>query len=225
MVFSEIKTPDDLIRTVRQVGFLPYFSGPVPGFCIDDMVPWEVWNANHGLGPWLWRDDIAHEGSCLYGKFFSGKIGYVSREWFPYFANYRRNGYDFDALYDEGLAKFDDKKIYDLIAEHGPVTTPELRRLAGAPKGKSSRFESSMTRLQMMTYVIPSDFLFPRDENGEKKFSYGTTVYDLPERVLGEDLVKSQYAADPAESLAKIKDHLMKIIPEAGEEAILSFLR
>ncbi len=225
MEYPVITTPEELIRAVRKAGFLPFFSGPVSGFCIDDMVPREVWDADHGLGPWLWRDDIAREGSCLYGKFFSGKIGYVARDWFPHFANYRRNGYDFDALYDEGLAKTDDRKIYDLIAEHGPVTSPELRRLAGSPKRRSSRFESSMTRLQMMTYVIPSDFLFPRDKNGEKKFSFGTTVYDLPERVLGEDFVKSAYSADPAQSLVKITDHLMRLLPEAGEEAVLTFLR
>ena len=39
---------------------------------------------------------------CIYGKFFHKKTGYISVEWFPHFANYRREGYDFDALYDDG---------------------------------------------------------------------------------------------------------------------------
>ncbi len=31
---------------------------------------------------------------------------YVSAKWFPDFANYRRDGYDFDARFEDGLASF-----------------------------------------------------------------------------------------------------------------------
>ena len=36
-------------------------------------------------------------GKVAYGKFFDKKAGFISLEWLPYFANYRRSGYDFDA--------------------------------------------------------------------------------------------------------------------------------
>lgn len=49
-------------------------------------------------------------------------------DWFPHFANYRRGGYDFDARYEDGLARYEDKRIYDLIEKEGPITAPELRK-------------------------------------------------------------------------------------------------
>ena len=34
-------------------------------------------------------------------------------DWLPYFANYRRLGYDFDARWEDGLANRREKKIMD----------------------------------------------------------------------------------------------------------------
>jgi len=36
-------------------------------------------------------------------------------EWLPYYVNYRRNGYDFDARYQDGLASRREKKIMDFL--------------------------------------------------------------------------------------------------------------
>lgn len=225
MELPTIYTRQDLIRSVQAFGFLPFFSGPVPGYSIDDAVPTEVWATNQGLGPWMWRDEIAHEGDCVYGKFFAGKTGYVSLEWFAHLANYRRDGYDFDARYDDGLTRYEDKRIYDLILQNGPITASALRGFAGVERGKASRFETVMTRLQMMTYVVPCDFLFPYDAQGEKKYSYGVTVYDVPERWLGEEAVTGEYRTAPQESFRCIQEHLRKVLPTAEEKDILKMIR
>lgn len=225
MKLPAIRNQEELIRLVDDVGFLPFFSGPIPGFSIDDAVPEEIWNTYQGLGPWMWRDEIAHDGRCIYGKFLMGKTGYVSKTWFTHLANYRREGYDFDARYDDGLVRYEDKRIYDLILEKGPISAPALRNLAGVEHGKASRFESTLTRLQMMTYVVPCDFLFPRDEHGEKKYSYGTTVFDIPERWLGEENVTSEYKTEPKESLRVILEHLHRILPEEDEKTIMKLIR
>ena len=47
----------------------------------------------------MWREIIARSGKVAYGKFFDKKAGFISVEWLPVFANYRRDGDDFDALY------------------------------------------------------------------------------------------------------------------------------
>ena len=54
------------------------------------------------------------ETGCAYGKFFENKAVFISKEWFPDFANYRRNGYDFDARFDDGLAAYKDKELFEL---------------------------------------------------------------------------------------------------------------
>ena len=42
-------------------------------------------------------------------------------EWLPCFVNYRRDGYDFDALWDDGKASIRQKKMMDLkvMMEYG----------------------------------------------------------------------------------------------------------
>ena len=52
-----------------------------------------------------------------FGKFFDKKAGFISKKWFSYFANYRRDGYDFDALWDDEKASRRQKKIMDLFGE------------------------------------------------------------------------------------------------------------
>ena len=157
-MFREIRTPEDLTALVSEFGFLPFFSTEIVGFSIDDLTPMEVWGEYLGLGPWLWRDEIAKDKICIYGKFFGKKTGYVSAEWFPHLANYRRDGYDFDARRDEGLVRNDDAHIYEIIERHGPITAPELRRRAMVDPKRASGFEAALTRLQMTTYVVPADF-------------------------------------------------------------------
>ena len=63
--------------------------------------------------PLKWK--IRRSGKCLYGKLFNKKAGFVSREWIPDFANFRRDGYDFDARWDDGLASYKDKELYEAI--------------------------------------------------------------------------------------------------------------
>ena len=225
MILPPVRSQKDLIGLVKKYGFLPFFSGPIPGFNVYEAVPDAIWETNKGLGPWMWRDEIAREGSCIYGKFLGGKTAYVSREWFAHLANYRRDGYDFDARYDDGLARFEDKQVYDLILNNGPISAPALRAAVGVERGKSTRFEASMTRLQMMTYVVPCDFIFPRDAHGEKKFSYGVTVYDVAERALGTDAVSGEYDTAPEESFELIMEHLRSLLPEADEKCIQKLIR
>lgn len=215
----------DLTDLVTEIGFLPFFQNVIQGFSIDEATPAEVWDAYLGLGPWLWRDDIAREKKCIYGKFFNKKTGYVSIDMFPDFANYRRDGYDFDARYDDGLIRHEDKTIYDLIERNGAMTAVELKRKLGIDSKKTSNFDGRMTRLQMMTYIVPVDFIFAFDENGEKKYSYGTTVYDLPERWLGEYACRSRYDCSPEESLDRCIRRLMKMLPDHEYENAKRLLR
>ena len=56
---------EDLTELVKELGFLPFFGSNIMGFSIGEATPIEVWQKNLGLGPWLWRDDIAKEKECL----------------------------------------------------------------------------------------------------------------------------------------------------------------
>jgi len=122
-----LRSSDDLIAAVEQYGFLPFFRNEIHGFSIKELCPPELWFADDVDGPWEWKGPAARSGKCLYGKLFNKKAGFVSREWIPDFANFRRDGYDFDARWDDGLASYKDKEIYEAIAGEGRMLSKRLK--------------------------------------------------------------------------------------------------
>ena len=95
---SRIQTWEELIEWINEVGFLPLFKNEVDGFSAEENTSdlyW--WSGDEEQDPWEWRQLIARSGKVAYGKFFGGKAGFISRTWFPHFANWRRDGYDFAA--------------------------------------------------------------------------------------------------------------------------------
>lgn len=93
-----VRTWQELIQRIDELGFLPLFKNEVEGFSVEEEtfdLFW--WTGDREQDPWEWRVLIARSGAVAYGKFFGQKAGFISRAWFPAFANYRRDGYDFDA--------------------------------------------------------------------------------------------------------------------------------
>ena len=114
---GQLHNADDLIAAVEEYGFLPFFQNEIPGFSVEELCAPELWFADDADGPWEWKGPAARSGKCLYGKIFDKKAGFVSRDWIPDFANFRRDGYDFDARWDDGLASYKDKELYETIWE------------------------------------------------------------------------------------------------------------
>lgn len=215
MMPGNIEKMEDLVDLVNEIGFLPMFCNPLPGYSVEECTPPELMFEGKAEGPWEWREELVESKTLIYGKFFGGRTGFISLSWFPDFVNYRRDGYDFDARWDDGLVNYQDKRLYDLLMEHGSSPAPELRRLAGVKKGKTNAFETAMARLQMRAYVLPVRCVFARNRQGEK-YGYGTTSFDLAERWLGNNLCTSAYKTDPSESYEKI---LSNLVQKLGEQA------
>ena len=99
---------DEAIAYIKKVGFLPFFANEIPGFSLEEHTASECWwGEDPSLDPWKWREVIARTGEIAYGKFFEKRTGFIVKEWIPYFSNYRRDGYDFDALWDDGKASIE----------------------------------------------------------------------------------------------------------------------
>ena len=102
---------DEAIDYINEVGFLPLFKNDIPGFSIEERtVPKYWWCGDSEVDPWEWRELIARSGKVAYGKFFDKKAGFISKKWLPYFVNVRRDGYDFDALWEDGKASAKQRK-------------------------------------------------------------------------------------------------------------------
>lgn len=78
------------------------------------------------------------------------KAAFVSAAWFPDFANFRRDGYDFDARYDDGIAPFSDKFLFELIDGNAPVLSKRLKQLGDYGKDGRKGFDVTISRLQRL---------------------------------------------------------------------------
>lgn len=220
MTFNDlyIRNMEDLQRAVEELGFLPFFENSIRGFSIEEHVDPRIWFTG-GDGPWEWKGPVINELGCAYGKFFEKKAAYISKEWFPDFANYRRNGYDFDARYEDGLVYIGDKKLYDLIDENAPVLSKHLKYLGNYRKGGNKGFDTMINRLQYQGYVLISDFRYMIDKHGNE-YGWGVAEYSTPEHFMGEEFKNAVYVRSPEESLERLMDHFHRILPDASDEAI-----
>ena len=130
-----IHTVEEATEYINRIGFLPLFKNDIPGFSLEERtVPEYWWSDDVDKDPWLWRTVIARGKDIVYGKFFDKKAGFISKKWLPVFANYRRDGYDFDALYEDGKAPYKYKKIMDNFIEENAdaeILSSELKIKAG----------------------------------------------------------------------------------------------
>ena len=129
-----IRTWQELINWINEVGFLPLFKNEVDGFSAEEHVsPDYWWTGITEEDPWEWREIIARSGEVAYGKFFDKKAGFISLDWLPYFVNFRRDGYDFDSRWEDGLANRREKSVIDLVTgrdDDGDMIFPDIRILS-----------------------------------------------------------------------------------------------
>ena len=103
---------DEAVEYINRVGFLSLFKNEIPGFSLEKRTVAEYWWSDDPVrDPWRWRIAIAKRHDVLYGKFFAKKAGFISKKWLPVFPNYRRDGYDFDALFEDEKAPIKHKNI------------------------------------------------------------------------------------------------------------------
>ena len=213
---TRLDTPEQLLALLRTVGFLPLFANGIPGFSVEEHVPASHWWTGEASDPWEWRHMLCSNPELAYGKFFGRKAGFIHRDWFPVFANYRRNGYDFDALYDDGLAPFKWKNAMELFSLDEEAIGKELP--ASALSG-----EGVKTELQMRTYLIHTAFRQKQNKRGEP-YGWHLGWLSTPESKWGYDLVASCYHEEPARSRERIRAKVLALYPSAAEKDLHALL-
>ncbi|MBO4421959.1 MAG: hypothetical protein J5879_00855 [Clostridia bacterium] len=215
---NEITNPGELEDAVQKTGFLPFFRNAVGGFSLEERCPRRLWFTSEP-GPWEWKGPVVRGRKCAYGKFFRGKAVYVSLQMLPHLCNYRRDGYDFDARCDDGLVFYRDREIYETIAEHGSISSKELRRIV--PGDDTDKY---LTRLQMQTYIVTEDFYYEKDKNG-KEYGWGVARYATLEYVFGKDAVRSAYGVSPEESFKIMKETILAHFPGADPDKVAKLIK
>lgn len=203
---------------VHQVGFLPLLDSGIRGFSamdvVDDDCGYVVFPDGGWDWPlWKWKGSIVTEGDCVYGKFFAGKAGFVSREWWPHLCNYRRSVHP---MPEEGSIE---EAVLSTLRQEGSLITRELRAACGfsGPKMRS-RFDGYVTRLQMACRVVTEDFVYPLDKHG-REYGWGGALLTTPEQLYGREACHPDDCA-PQESFQRMLSHLRQLLPHASEQQI-----
>ncbi len=215
-----IRSAEDIADLVQELGFLPFFRNEIEGFSIEDCTPPEIWFHDEVPGPWEWKGPVIRLSKAAYGKFYRGRAAYISAEWYPDFANYRRDGYDFDARYEDELARYEDKLVFDVLDDYSSLLSRDLKQLAGFGKFGRKGFDGILTRLQMEGYVTTADFEYSRDKEG-KPYGWGVARYATPEHYFGEDFAARVYQREPQESKERLVEYLTGLLPQASRGQIL----
>ena len=218
---KEISSAAGLMAYIREVGFLPLLDGGVRGFSAEEVVAddcrYVVFPDGGWDWPlWKWKGPVVTDGNCVYGKFFAGKAGFISCDWWPDFCNYRRSKHPVPA---EGSI---DETVLLTLQSQGPLITRELRAACGfnGPKMRS-RFDGYVTRLQMGCYIVTQDFVYPTDKHG-KEYGWGWSLLTTPEALLGRESCTSPHT--PQESYDLLANHFRKLLPEATDKQIQKLL-
>ncbi len=225
-----IQSASDAITYIRRIGFIPLFSNSIPGFSLEEHTsPSQWWSGDSETDPWVWRQILSSDPTVAYGKFFNRNAGFISKDWFPVFANYRRNGYDFDALFEDELASYRSKKIMDVFelddeAVGCQIMSNEVKALAGFSKeGGEKNFEGVLTHLQMQTYLLMGDFRQKKNKKGQL-YGWSIAVMETPETKWGRDFVTSCYSEDPVVSWNRITEKMRRSFHNAGDKEIVKLL-
>ena len=215
---SCIHSAEELLKVINKVGFLPLFSNDVTGFSVENMTdPSCWWCGDPDIDPWEWRAILARTGEVAYGKFFGKKAGFIAREWWPDFYNWRR------ATHPAPSPGSIEEAILMTLREHGSLITRELRAACGfnGPKMRS-RFDGYVTRLQMACRIVTEDFVYPRDKHNHE-YGWGWALLTTPEQLLGKEACHCDRT--PEESLERMLTHLGQLLPHASKEELMKLIK
>ena len=212
----------ELMECIRQVGFLPLLESGIQGYAAESLMAEECRFTQFPDGTWewplwQWKGSVLREGGCVYGKFFAGKAGFVSREWWPDFYNWRRSK---NPVPEEGSIE---DIILTTLREHGSMIARELRAACDfTGKNMRSKFDAYVGRLQMGTHIVTEDFVYPVDKHG-REYGFGWSLLTTPEQLIGREACLTDRA--PEESYQRMVEHLAGLLPNATEKQIKKLLK
>ncbi len=176
---GRVLSPEDAVAFINAVGFctidyqdlenFPFLAAAFPGE--RDSVLGETW---------FWKDDLHNEKKAYYTRLFASKPGFISMELLPAFI--ATNGEAADEIIMMGRMPAATKEIYSIIEREGPISTKDLKKIAGKDTAKKSA--NILIELERK-FIITKVGL-----TGRVRENYGY-IWDLAERWLPDAFEKA----------------------------------
>ena len=229
----QIKHYDDFVNALLSAGFsmgggndegifalVPWSWEESPPY--DTPVRWHTGNPD--TDPWEWRMRVLDERRDIaYGKVFSKKSGFITKDWAPYFLAARRGKDDFEGAYAGGTLSHAAKRIYNLILEYGTLPLHAIKQLGSFSAEDKSRFDGALTELQMRMYLTMCGRQQKLSQKGEE-YGWYSTVFCTTEQFWGEDVFARAAAITKDDSINAITQQVLVLNPQAEEKKINKFI-
>jgi hypothetical protein len=139
----QIGTERGALRLIRELGFVLLMrlrGTELPSVHAATREQWAWWD---------WKQTLPGRRACYYAKVLRQRGTFIAWEWFPQFYAAYADTRPHWRQYRDGLLDRTEKRILDLLEEHGPLMTRELRLLFGERSKQNTRLaKSTLTRLQ-----------------------------------------------------------------------------
>ena len=174
--------------------------------------------------PWEWRMRVLEERRDIaYAKVFYRIGGYITKDWYPCFLAARRGGDTFSDAWQNGEISAMEKRVYELICEHGRLPSHSIRPLGGFSSEDNSKIEKALTDLQMKMFITICGQEQKRNKFGEP-YGWFSTVFCTTESFWGEDMFKRAEKLSQDEAEEKIRRRVLELNPSATKKDIMKFI-
>ena len=216
--FPTVSSAAELAGLIEEIGFIPFFDCGIKGFSVKAVCDPRYWFAKDVDGPWEWKTGQSY----AYAKLLRGKAVFISPEWYGVFACYRRDGYDYEGMYEDGFLP---RGAYDIVRalEGGSMLSTRLREKTGYV-GRDSGFDGLVNLLQMKCFILPVAFEYAFTKSG-KPYGWGLARYALSDERYGNEIGTAEGRYTPKEARETIAEHIAALCPTEERRKILSLLK
>ena len=176
-----LECAENMISAIRELGIVPFFKSPVPGYSIQEMTSPDHWfDSSDDLGPWDWKIDVVQSGDIAYGKFLcGGKAGFATVEWYAHLMNWRRSQQKYRPDANE-------RRILEVLRESGDIGSKDIRQLLGVKKGPA---DNVVAKMSQKTLLLVGDIRRVYKGPTLSYQGWQTCSFCTPEALFGGDAV------------------------------------
>ena len=208
---ATVVSAETMLGVIETLGIVPFFENPIPGYSIEEMTARENWfDGQEDLRrtPWDWKIPVVQSGDVAYGKFlWGGKAAFATVEWYAELMNWRRSLEKYQPTAEQ-------RQVMGYLAEHGSIGIKEMQ--CRAVTGDITRVyrgpDLHYNGWQVSSFCTPESLFCVDAIPGPGGFPFGEA------RTLDVD-------HSPAESLARLVEHIRSIAPTATEKQIMKMLQ